>query len=200
MLTSRLMPTAVLAAMTVLLGACATAPATLNYYDFGAAPKPSESNCALPPIYLADIASPNALDSNLMIYRLLYANEQESHAYANSRWNMTPAQILALRFKAQFADSQVTLLDNGVANPNGWQLRLDLSDFGQYFIDATHSYAQLTLRASLLRGSALIGQTTIKHQAAADSADASGGARAMRAASDASFTELSNWLCKQAKP
>jgi len=145
------------------------------------------------------MSSPGALDSNLMLYRLLYDNDQQSHAYANNRWNMPPAQLLTLRIKSQLADNGVSLLDNGVANPTGWQLRLDLIDFSQYFSDVSHSYVQLQLRVSLLRANALVAQTTFKQQATADSPDAQAGARAMRAASDVLITDLSGWLCKQPK-
>lgn len=185
------------AALAFLVTSCATAPPSLSYYDFGALPKSAGSSCDLPPLNVADISSPNALDSNLMLYRLLYDNDQKNRAYANHRWSMTPAQLLSLRIKSQLASDQVLILDNGVANPNGWQLRLDLVDFTQYFDDTSHSYAQLQLRVTLLRANTLIAQTTMKQQAAAESPDASAGAKAMRVASDAFITDLSSWLCRQ---
>ena len=190
------------AALALLMTACTTTKTTpLNYYDLGALPKSANniSDCNLPPVNLADMSSPGALDSNLMLYRLLYDNDQQNHAYATNRWSMPPAQLLTLRIKSQLADNGVRLLDNGVANPNGWQLRLDLVDFSQYFSDAAHSYVQLQLRVSLLRANALIAQTTFKQQANADSPNAQAGARAMRTASDTLITDLSGWLCKQPK-
>jgi cholesterol transport system auxiliary component len=197
-----LVSAAFLASLTTMLTACSTtAPAAISYYDFGAtltAPaKPAA--CDLPPVNLSEIASPNALDSNLMLYRLLYDNDQQSRAYANHRWTMAPAQLLSLRIKSQLADG-AKILDSGIANPGGWQLRLDLIDFGQYFDDATHSHAQLQLRATLLHANNLIAQTAFTQRANADSADAPGGARAMRVASDALIGDLSAWLCKQPRP
>ena len=197
------------AVATLLMSACATAPTPLDYFDFGPAPRTTTSAadnsiaCELPALNLPDISSPNSLDSNLMLYRLLYANDQQTHAYANHRWGMSPAQLVALRLKTRLAFDQknpVRLIDNGLANPGGWQLRLDLTDFSQYFSDAGHSYAQLQLRASVLHANNLIAQTTFTRQANADTPDAPAGAQAMRVATDALITDLTSWLCKQPRP
>lgn len=190
------------AALFCVLQACATTTTPVSFFDFGALPKTPEQtlSCALPPIYLTSIASPAALDNNLMLYRLVYANDQQSHAFANHRWSTTPAQLLALRIKSYLAQHHVRLIDSGVANPDGWQLRLDLNDFSQYFSDAGHSYAQLELRATLLRGNSLIAQTTMSQQAPAESADAPAGALAMRLASDRVISDIGAWLCTQPHP
>lgn len=202
-------------AIILLLQACASTPATISYYDLGAATKPADSglSCTLPPIHLMDITAPIALDSNSMLYRLLYSNDQQTRAYANSQWSMTPAQLLTQRIKVQFANSGVTLIDyalnldmikNGVdktrSKTGNVQLRLVLNDFSQYFVDPTHSYSQLQIRASAIQGNKLLAQTTLQLKADADSANASGEAKAMRAATDELFTNLSNWLCKQLPP
>jgi len=186
-----------LCVLTSFLSGCITPPAPVSMYDFGIAPTQSgAANCNLAPLYLADISSSATIDSNLMLYRLLYDNDQQTHAYAAHRWSMTPSQLLSLRIKSQLAANNVNLVDLGMANPNGWQLRLDLNDFTQNFTDATHSYAQLEVRASLLRANQLVAQTTFKERADAASPDAPGGARSMRTASDALIADLNNWLCK----
>ncbi len=185
------------AALLVLLQSCTTTTAPLAFYDFGAMPKPDNvPGCTLPPIQVADITGPTALDSNLMQYRLLYDNDLQSHAYAGYRWSMTPAQLLGLRIRAQLAAMQVKVIDSGVTSPGVWQLRLDLTDFSQQFSDATHSVAQLQLRASVVRANSLIAQTTLSQQSAAAKPDAPSGAQAMRVASDALLTDLNSWLCK----
>jgi cholesterol transport system auxiliary component len=193
---------ALIAPSTLLLASCATAPEPLSYFDFGTASKAADSSiaCELPPINLPDISSPNALNSNLMLYRLLYANDQQSHSYANHRWSMSPAQLITLRIKSQLANNHVRLVDSGLSNPGGWQLRLDLTDFNQYFSDATHSYAQLQLRATILSANNLIAQTTLTQQASAAAPDAPAGAQAMRVATDALITDLTGWLCNQPHP
>jgi len=191
------------AALMLLLQSCATTAPPLAFYDFGALPKADGAGtgtCALPPIQLSDMSSPVALDSNLMLYRLLYDNDQQSHAYASHRWSMTPAQLLGLRIRSQLAASQVKIIDSGMVMPGLWQLRLDLTDFAQYFSDATHSTAQLAVRVSVLRANTLVGQTTLQQQSPAAHPDAPSGAQAMRVASDALITDLNNWLCKLPRP
>ncbi|MET3106857.1 cholesterol transport system auxiliary component [Oxalobacteraceae bacterium GrIS 2.11] len=197
MTTTKTVLSCLLLTAVLFLQGCASTPPTLNYYDFGALPKPAAAQCSLAPVHVADISSTSALDSNLMLYRLLYDNDQQSHAFANHRWSMTPAQLLELRIKSQLAGNQVRLIDSGVANPNGWHLRLELVDFAQYFNDATHSYAQLQLRATLLRANTVSAQTSFSQQAPATHPDAPSGAQAMRVASDALIADLTSWLCKQ---
>lgn len=190
----------------LILQACVSTPPPLKYYDFGAVVKPAkpEDNaplCKLPLIQLADITAPSALSSNMMLYRLLYANDQQSYSYANHRWNMTPVQLLTQRIKMQLALRGVTLIDSGIvslnSNLNVLQLRLEVEDFNQYFSDAAHSYAQIQIRASLIRDRKLLAQTMLQQQVNADSADAPAGARAMRMATDELILNLTHWLCEQ---
>ena len=179
------------------LQACTTAQTPTSYYDFGTPSKMAQPiGCELPALNLSDMSTTPALDSNLMLYRLLYSNDQQTEAYANHRWSMPPAQLLMLQIKSQLADSNVRLIDDGVANPNGLQLRLDLTDFSQYFTDANHSYVQLKLRATTLRGDVFFAQSTLTQQVTTDSSDAPGGAKAMRVAADAFVADLTGWLCK----
>jgi len=186
-----------------ILQACATKPAPVNYYDFGAVEKPEEKApiCRLPLIQLADITAPSALSSNMMLYRLLYADGQQIYSYASHRWNMTPVQLLTQRIKMQLALRGVTLIDNGIINPNSnlniVQVRLELEDFNQYFRDTTRSYAQLQVRASLIRDRKLLAQTMLQQQVNADNADAPAGAKAMRMAADELILNLTHWLCEQ---
>jgi len=189
----------------LFLQACGSTPPPLKYYDFGAVVKPvkPEDNaplCKLPLIQLADITAPSALSSNMMLYRLLYANDQQSYSYASHRWNMTPVQLLTHRIKTQLALRGVTLIDSGINNLNVLQLRLEVEDFNQYFSDAAHSYAQLQIRTSLIRDRKLLAQTMFQQQVTADSADAPAGARAMRMATDELILNLAYWLCEQTQP
>lgn len=184
---------------TVLLQACVSTAPSMKYYDFGTVAKSDEREpvCKLPLIQLADITAPNALSSNLMLYRLLYANDQQSYSFANHRWNMTPVQLLTQRIKQQFALQGVTFIDYGYTNLNMLQLRLELEDFNQYFTDANHSYAQVQVRASLTRERKLLAQTMLQQRVDADSANAPAGAKAMRLATDELILNLTHWLCEQ---
>jgi len=201
--------------ITGLQGCISTVPsATSAIYDFGAfrgsaAVHLSSDSCALGPLHVADITSPSSLESDLMLYRLGYANDQLVHAYARHRWSMPPAQLLAQRIKTRLADSGVIIVDSGgtessaslpsTAMTNTLQLRLELNDFTHYFSDPDHSQSQLTVRASLLNGSSLIAQTTLSQHAPSLSQDAAGGAKAMQEATDLLINELHGWLCAQAR-
>lgn len=189
-------------ALCVLLAGCSSAPVAPLRYDLGGAPSAvtDQAACTLPALTLIDVAAPGTLDNDLMLYRLLYANDQQIQAYGGHRWSMPPAQLLTQRVKAQLADHGVTLLDTGVATSNGIQLRLVLNDFSQYFSDPSHSYGQITVRATLLRGRSLIAQSTFKQQTPATSPDAPAGAQALRSGSDTVINALTSWLCKQNLP
>jgi cholesterol transport system auxiliary component len=195
-----MMKTLILCVVAALfLQACVSKAPQLKYYDFGTVAKlpNSEPACKMPLIQLVDIAAPNALSSNMMLYRLLYADDQQIYSYANHRWNMTPAQLLTQRVKMQLATQGVTLIDYGINNLTILQLRLEVEDFNQYFTDATHSYAQLQIRASLIRDRKLLAQTMLQQQVDTDSADAPAGAKAMRIAADELILNLTHWLCEQ---
>lgn len=192
--------------IVLLLQACTTTPAKLNYYDFGATPKPVDSafGCQLPPINLAHIIALSELDSNLMLYRLLYANDQQTHVYASHRWSMTPSELLTERIKTQLANNGVVIIDSGInkdINKNtNIQLLIELDDFSHYFVSTEHSYARIKVRATLLRGHTFLAQTTLEQQTEANAATAPAGALAMRKATDELILDLSHWLCKQVQP
>ncbi|MCD6026694.1 MAG: transporter [Solimicrobium sp.] len=193
-------------AISFFLQACASKQVPIKYYDFGVIPKPVAAvpapgpACKLPLLQLADITAPSSLSSNMMLYRLLYSDEQQTHTYANHRWNMTPVQLLTQRIKMQLAARGAKLIDSGINKLNVLQLRLEIEDFNQYFTDATRSYAQLQIRASLIREHKLLAQTMLQQQVNADSADAPAGAKAMRLATDELILNLTHWLCEQTEP
>ena len=188
--------------LALVLSGCASRPTQTAYYDLGGQPTASTAAaaCHLPPLHLNEITSPSALATDLMIYRLQYANAQQSQSFATHRWSMPPAQLLAQRIKTSLAQDQVHLIDAGLANPDGWQLRLELNDFSQYLSDISHSTAKITLRASLIRGNQLLAQTTLSRAAPTSRADAPAGVAAMTMASDALISDLSSWLCSQPRP
>jgi cholesterol transport system auxiliary component len=195
----KLLAYVVISALSILLAACASKPIPIKYYDFGTASKPVNQGpiCSLPVIQLSDITASNASSSNLMLYRLLYADEQQIQAYANHRWNTTPVQLLTQRIKQELARRGVRLLDSGFNNLGFLQLRVEIEDFNQYFTDAAHSYAQIQVRASLIHDRKLVAQTMFQQQVNADSADAPSGAKAMRLATDELILNLTHWLCEQ---
>lgn len=180
-----------------LAAGCATRSEPLALYDFGPlrADQANGSNPGgLPPLSVAEINTPAWLDSQLMYFRLSYANQQQTRPYANSRWSMPPLQLFGQRLKARIAQAGGVVLsatDGAAGLP---VLRLDADDMMQNFDSASHSTVQISLRASVFNGRSLLAQKTFSRQAAAPSADAAGGAAAMAAASDALIDDMLHWL------
>jgi cholesterol transport system auxiliary component len=149
---------------------------------------------ALPPISIADIGAPAWLDSRSIFFRLNYANEQQPRPYAESRWTMTPAQLLSQHLKSRIASAGGVPLSDADGTLNVPVLRIETDDFTQNFDAPGQSSGQVGLRASVFKGRKLLAQKTFLRQAPAPSADAAGGTKALAVASDAALTELIAWL------
>lgn len=186
----------------LLLGGCALperAPAPLRY-DFGppAATAPAAAVASALPVLALHVQASPALDSPAMLYRLAYADAQQLRAYTQSRWAMTPAELLQQRLREGLARHQA-VAPAGEAAPR--LLHVELEEFSQQFTAASDSHGLLRLRASLLQrtaaGEQLLAQRSFQLQQPAASADAAGGARALRAAADAVVADLVQWLQQQ---
>lgn len=182
----------------LLLAGCASKAPAPTMYDFGpltpaAAP---QSAIAMPlrSLVIADATGPAWLDSQRMMYRLLYADAQQSRPYAYNRWNSTPLQLLGQRLKSRVAQAGVKVLATTDAAASMTLLRIEVDDFSQNFDTATSSSGRITLRASVFRGHKLVDQRTFDRTSAATSADALGGAKALAAATDAVAADLLAWL------
>jgi cholesterol transport system auxiliary component len=182
-------------AMAMALAACAIRPAPPSLYDLGPLPHAAAKTPApaLPALSVADVQAPAWLDEQHMFYRLDYVNALQPHAYAGSRWTMTPAALVTQRLRSRIAQAGgvVATPADGASLP---VLRVELDDFSQVFPDAQHSLARVALRASLVRGRMLLAQRSVAREMPAPSADADGGAAAMSAATDAAIDEIIAWL------
>jgi cholesterol transport system auxiliary component len=179
---------------SLLLTSCSTPPATpVTLYDLGplhaAVPQPG-----LPSINIDDISVPVWLDSQMMYYRLDYANDQQPKHYAQSNWLMPPGQLFSQRLKARIAQAGGVVVSSNENLNNVTQLHLEADDFMQVFDSPNHSSVHLALRASVFNGRTLVAHKTFTQQADSASADAQGGARALAAASDAAVTDIMTWL------
>ncbi|MQR00579.1 ABC transporter [Glaciimonas sp. GS1] len=178
----------------IFLAGCASKITPPTQYDFGPLPSTAITTKVLPAISLADVDSPAWLDNTMMMYRLAYANDLQPHPYATTRWSMTPGQLFSQRLKARIgqAGGAVVALSDGALNIP--LLRIDMDDFSQSFDSASHSVAQVSLRASLFNGRNLVAQKTFSRQEPTPTADAEGGARAFAIANDAVITDVLDWL------
>lgn len=183
-----------LAAGGMLLAGCALPrPESAALFDLGPA-RPAATAPLLPAISVAEVSAPSWFDRPLMYYRLSYQNDQQPRAYAQSRWTMSPAQLLTQRLKTRIAQAGGVVLPASDGALDVPVLRIEADDFTQAFDTPGHSVGRVALRASLFRGRRLVAQKTFSNQAPAPSADASGGARALAAASDAAIADLLQWL------
>ncbi|HWV64164.1 MAG TPA: ABC-type transport auxiliary lipoprotein family protein, partial [Oxalicibacterium sp.] len=184
---------AALAAGTLLAGllsGCAgTPPADMDLYDLGPL-KTGTASSSLPAISIADIRAPAWMDSQMMFYRLNYANDLQPRPYSASKWTMPPAQLFEQRLKASLARAGGVVVSASDGAINLPVLHLEADDFSQTFASASSSTVHVAIRASLFDGRVLRAQKNFVKQVPAASADAKGGAAALAAASDAIISEV----------
>ncbi|WP_174980933.1 ABC-type transport auxiliary lipoprotein family protein [Pandoraea capi] len=138
------------------------------------------------------VNAPSWLDSDMIYYRLPASEGDQARVYANSRWLASPARLFGDRLRAALSvDRAVLAAGDPAAAP---ALRVEIEEFAQYFDSTSASHGVVQVRATLFDGPKLLAQTTLRAQAPAATADASGGARALATASDAVQTQLIQWL------
>ncbi|MDE1178893.1 ABC-type transport auxiliary lipoprotein family protein [Paraburkholderia sp.] len=179
------------------LGGCAGTPSAIAdiRYDFGP-PNPPASAGTMPAVKVVDVGAPDVLNSDKLIYRLGYADAQQTASYANSHWTMAPSQLLTQRLRTALS-SRGTVLTGADSVPAP-MLKVDLSEFEQVFDSSSESHAAVTARATLFQGGKVLGQRTFVARAPAQTPDAAGGAQALAAASDDLIAQIGAWLGVQA--
>ncbi len=198
MTTSHLRSAAIAMVAGTLLAACATSSPSMALYDLGplrsSGAQTATPSAPLPAISIADIEAPAWLDSQMMFYRLNYANDLQPRPYSSSKWAMPPAQLFAQRLKSSLSRAGGVVVSASDGAINLPILQLEADDFSQSFESAGQSSAQVAIRASLFDGRVLRAQKMFVKQVPAASADAQGGAAALAAASDAIISEIGTWL------
>jgi cholesterol transport system auxiliary component len=192
-------------------------------FDFGPGvlqEAPSTRTPSLPPLEISTPQTGPALNSTAVLYRLGYADAQQLKPYALARWSMPPAQLIGQRLRSQLATHRA-VLSRGDLTPVGaargvglmpaastsapvnrqeplHHLRLELEEFSQLFDAADASSGVLRLRATLSQrgasGEALLAQRSFIARQSAPTADASGGVRALTAATDQVVKDIEAWL------
>ena len=208
--------TALAMAMALAISGCSALPdkpVRPTLYDFGPGTVTVESATRLEPLpalALDDITtSGGALDNTALLYRLAYTEVQALRPYAHARWSTPPAQLVRQRLREQLSLRRpVFNARDGVAiNRSGGavlplRLRLELEEFSQLFTAPDASVGVIRLRATLVEvtpaGEKFIGQRSVVVQRPAPTADATGGVRALTAATDAAIEELDQWLQQSA--
>ena len=174
-------------------------------FDFGpglATPAPAAAAQTLPPLLLADIDAPAAVDGTAVLFRLAYADVQQLRPYAQARWSMPPAALLRQRVREGLGAGRAVL--SGGDAPAALALRLELEEFTHVFESPQRSAGLLRLRATLLdtrTGTGqLVAQREVVVQREASTPDAPGGVRALTACADAAVEEIARWLAQTPVP
>ena len=188
---------AVALAFSVLAGCAGNQAAFANVrYDLGPAPQQVATSGPMPAVKVLDVTAPATLTSDKLIYRLSYADAQQTASYANSRWTMTPSELLTQRLRDALSQRGTVLTgSDGVSAP---VLKVDLNEFEQVFDSQTQSHGEVAARATLIHRGKVLAQRTFVASAPASSADAAGGAQALAAASDDLVAQITTWLGAQA--
>jgi len=194
-------------AALVWLAGCATPdkPVRATLYDFGPVLTPTPVSAqALPPLVLAEVEASGALDGSSVLYRLGYADANQLRPYAHARWSAPPPRLVRQRLREQLSRERPVLdLGEGAALARGSGampriLRIELEEFSHFFESQTQSWGLLRLRVTLMEntpaGEKLLAQRSLVVRQPAASADASGGVRALAAATDAAAGEIGQWL------
>lgn len=189
---------AVMTAGLLLAGCASNPPASMDLYDLGPVhsvrTQQVTGSTQLPAISVADIQAPAWMDSQMMFYRLDYANDLQPRPYSASKWTMPPAQLFEQRLKSVLARSGGVVVSASDGAINLPILHLAADDFSQSFESAGQSSVHVAIRASLFDGRVLRAQKMFIKRMPAASADAKGGAAALAAASDAIISEVGTWL------
>lgn len=174
------------------LSACQNA-APLRLYDMQLAPQAAPVKSLGFQLQLADIQVAEPFETQQMWYRLHYQHAQELRAYAENRWSMPPAQLLAQRLKNRWlqAGIQVAGMQHGVAGLP--KLKLELDDFSQQFQSPQQSEVHISVRASLIHQHQLLAQQAFSLRQPSQQTDAAGGAQAMALALDQLLDQLQVW-------
>lgn len=192
-------------------------------YDFGPGAlqtAPSTRIANLPPLEFSTPQTSTALNSTAVLYRLAYADAQQLKPYTMARWSMPPAQLIGERLRSQLGlhraivapgDISPTRRAGAAASASSsataaaqseplLNLHLELEEFSQLFETPDHSSGVLRLRATVTQrgtaGDVLLAQRSFVVQQSAATANASGGVRALTAATDQAILEIDVWLAQ----
>ena len=97
------------------------------------------ADAPLPALVVTDATGSAALESEKMFYRLNYADPMQARAYANSRWNTNPLELVTERLKTRLAQAGSKVLEPTDAATSVPILRVQVDDFMHTFASASQS-------------------------------------------------------------
>jgi cholesterol transport system auxiliary component len=183
------------------LSACALSPSreiTTTTYDFG--PVQAFQHTGAGPslssgIVVDGVTAPAWMDNSGMYYRLAYQNPASPQRYAESRWVMSPAALLAARLRSGVAQASEGMIVRTNNSPRGaYNLTVELDEFDQIFERPDRSRVVIALRASVRGGDGSRIERAFATEQPASTPDAAGGARALTQGSDELIQRIIDWV------
>lgn len=187
----------------LLLGGCGALPlpdkpVRPQPYDLGPAlPQAASAAPSGPALALGRVDAPPAIDGSNIVYRLMYSDAgQQPRPYALARWVMSPPQLVAERLRETLAAARPVVEPGlGLARVT---LDAELQEFAQNFSAPGTSEGVVQLRVTVTAPGAaserLLGQRSFVARKPAPSADAAGGAQALRQATDDVVAQVVAWV------
>jgi cholesterol transport system auxiliary component len=185
------------------LSACSLSPSrqiATTAYDFGpvqAFQHTATSRGLSGRIVVDAVTAPAWMDNSGMYYRLAYRNAASPQPYAESRWVMSPAALLAARLKSRAAQASEGMVVRTNNSPGDvYNLTIELDEFDQIFDRPDRSHVVVALRASLHGSDGSRIERAFATEQLASTPDAAGGARALTQASDALIQRVIDWVAE----
>lgn len=214
---SRLAMWGAAAGLSMALMGCSVLPkpqAAPLQYDFGSASQQASASAANQsrqvleqrPLFVPAVTA-RGLPANtqVMLYRLNYAEDMQLRGYQQSRWSQPVEQLVGLQLRNQIALHRPVLSDglnvnfSRAAGPSAPAvLYVNLVRFEQSFSTPSASdgllQAEVTLVEPTSQGDRLLGQKVFDYRVAAEPADAVGAARALAQASQQFTVDVDGWV------
>lgn len=175
----------------LILTACGSLPKAgppAALFDFGITP--GTDNIKVEHVQLASVEVAPGLGGSEMRYRLAYQNPAQVFAYTESRWVASPDKLLQHALQKHLQVSGATQC----------ALQVTVEVFDQVFDTPTSSRGVIQLRALLVIGTGrlkTLQSTRVSFEHTALSADARGGADALKAGAEEAVAAIVNWAGAQ---
>lgn len=189
--------------LALLLNACSLGPPAREpvvNYDLG----PQRAHVPAVPgtratLMVPAAVAPSWLDTQGIVYRLVYLDAARPQIYAQSRWVDSPAALFTQRVRSRFA-AVVPVVGSGDGARADFALQIEIEDFSQTFAAADRSQATIRVRVTLvnLASRTLHAQRTFSVDRSAGP-DAEGAARALAQAADTVIESLIEWTMQNLK-
>jgi len=193
-----------LGACLLMLAGCAqlssrqTFPKHYTLADSPASTQQTSGTTSRATLQVARITVAPWLQGTALYYRLDYRHDDRIATYAQSDWVSPPANLLETMIQNALASGGHWHIVTGPTGParTAFALHVQLNDFSQAFASPGQSRGVLDATATLVdnRNGNAIAQKSFHVEAAAPSADAQGGVKALNHAALQFTAELERWL------